>query len=288
MSLMLLRGGRLERIARAGCWIGCGAIVLGAHGGALAYLLSSPPPELMPEPAAIMIELAEVPVAPPSQPADVAPGPQMMEAPEEVEEEVKPDEEPEEEVEPPPPEPVKQEEPLPEVTESPAPDIEVPLPPPAPLASELTPPEKKIEPKKEPPKKKPKPREKSEKPPAPRTSAAPQMQAENSEQIAAPTAGASSSRSMTPANWRSRLMSHLNRHKRYPTGESGAGKARVAFTINRAGQVLSARLVGSSGNSRFDEEAVAMLRRASPVPPPPPEVPGNTIAFTVPVDFTLR
>ena len=287
MSLMLLRGGTVERLARAGSWIGCGVLVLGVHGGALAYLLSSPPPEPLPEPAAIMIELAEVPVAPASQPAEVAPGPQMMEAPEEVEEDVKPDELPEEEVEPPPPEPVKQEEPLPEVTESPAPDIEVPLPPPAPLAAELTPPEK-VEPKKEPPKKKPKPREKSEKPPAPRTSAAPQMQAENSERVAAPTAGAASSRSMTPANWRSRLMAHLNRNKRYPTGESGSGKARVAFTINRAGQVLSARLVGSSGNSRFDEEAVAMVRRASPVPPPPAEVPGGSIAFTVPVDFTLR
>ncbi|MBS7541955.1 energy transducer TonB family protein [Ancylobacter oerskovii] len=288
MSLLLLRGRALDRVARAGCWVGCGVLVLGAHGGALAYLLSAPPPVPLQEPAAIMIELAEVPVAPPSEPVDVAPGPQMVEAPKEVEEEVKPDEQPEEEVEPPPPEPIKQEEPLPEVTESPAPDIEVPLPPPAPLASELTPPEKKIEPKKEPPKKKPKPREKNEKPPAPRTSAAPQMQAENSERIAAPTAGAANARSMTPANWRSRLMAHLNRHKRYPTGESGSGKARVAFTINRAGQVLSARLVGSSGNSRFDEEAVAMVRRASPVPAPPPEVPGGSIAFTVPVDFTLR
>lgn len=288
MSLVLLRPGARERVLRAACWLGCGALVLGVHGGALAYMLATPVEPLMPEPAAIMIELAEMPVAPPTPETNVAPGPQMVEAPEEVEEEVEPDPLARDDEPPPPPEPVKEEEPLPEVTESPAPDIEVPLPPPAPLAAELTPPEKKIEPPKEKPKKKPKPREKSEKPPAPQTSAAPAMQADASQQMASPAQGASSSRSLTPANWRSRLVAHLNRHKRYPPGENGSGKARVAFTINRAGQVIAARLAGSSGNARFDEEAVAMVRRASPVPAPPPEVPGGSIAFTVPVDFSLR
>ena len=81
---------------------------------------------------------------------------------------------------------------------------------------------------------------------------------------------------------------HLHRHKRYPSGESAAGRARGAFSIDRSGRVLSARLAGSSGNPSFDEEAVAMVRRASPVPPPPPEVAGGTITFTVPVLFSLR
>lgn len=289
MSLLLLRPGPRRRTGEACAWLGCGAVILAIHGGVLAYMLRPEPIIAAEEPAAIMIELAEMPVAPEAEPSEAPPGPQMMEAEEKVEEEVPPDPLAKEE-EVPPPDPLPQpEEPLPEVAESPAPDIEVPLPPPPPpLPPELEQPEKKPEPPKERPKPKPKPKEKSDKPPAPRTSAAPSINAPPSDRIAAPSAGASSANSRAPANWRSRLMGHLNRHKRYPASESSSGKARVAFSINRSGQVLGARLVGSSGNSAFDEEAVAMVRRASPVPPPPPEVPGATINFTVPVDFSKR
>jgi protein TonB len=290
MSLLLVRGSGGHRLREAGVWLGCGAVVLAVHGGALGYMLTDPPPVMIEEPAAIMIELAEMPVAPAAEPTELPPGPQMVEAQEKVEEETPPDPLAEEVEDTPPPEPLPPEEPIPEVAESPAKDIEVPLPPPPPLVQEIPPPEEKPEPPKEQPKPKPKPKreKKSDLPPAPRTSAAPAIDAQNAERIAAPTAGAATSNSRVPANWRSRLMAHLNRHKRYPGGESASGKARVAFSINRAGQVLSARLAGSSGNPRFDEEAVAMVRRASPVPPPPPEVAGGTISFTVPVLFSLR
>lgn len=286
---MLLKGGPRQRSVEVLVWAVCGVVVLGVHGAAVAYMLQPPPLVAADEPAAIMIELAELPVSPEAEPVELPPGPQMMEAPEKIEQEVPPD--PLSEVEDvPPPEPEIEQEPIPEVAQSPAPDIEVPLPPPPPLAAELTPPEKKPDPPKERPKPKPKPkeREKSEKPPAPQTSAAPSIDAARADRVAAPTAGASSSRSMTVANWRSRLMAHLNRHKRYPTGENGSGKARVAFTIDRSGRVLAARLVGGSGNGSFDEEAVAMVRRASPVPPPPADIGGSTISFSVPVDFTRR
>ncbi|GLK69963.1 TonB family protein [Ancylobacter dichloromethanicus] len=290
MSLLLLKGTPGHRLREASGWLACGAIVLAVHGGALGYILSEPPIVAAEEPAAIMIELAEMPVAPAAEPVELPPGPQMVEAQEKVEEEVPPDPLAEEVEDTPPPEPVPEEEPVPEVPESPAKDIEVPLPPPPPLAQEIPPPEEKPDPPKERPKPKPKPKkkEKSDLPPAPRTSAAPSIEAQRSDRIAAPTAGAATSNSRAPANWRSRLMAHLNRHKRYPSGESGAGKARVAFSINRSGRVLSARLVGSSGNASFDREAVAMVRRASPVPAPPPEVGGGTISFTVPVLFSVR
>ncbi|CAA0088459.1 Uncharacterised protein [Starkeya nomas] len=289
MSLLLLKGGPRHKLREAGIWLTCGAVVLAVHGGALGYMMSEPPIVAAEEPAAIMIELAEMPVAPESEPLELPPGPQMVEAPEKVEEEVPPDPLAKDE-DVPPPEPVEEEEPVPEVTESPAPEIEVPLPPPPPLAAELKPREKKPDPPKQRPKPKPKPRErdKSDKPPAPRTTSAPSLDAARSDRVAAPTSGASSANSRAPANWRSRLMAHLNRHKRYPGGASGSGRARVSFSINRSGQVLSARLAGSSGNPAFDQEAVAMVRRASPVPAPPPEVPGGTIVFTVPVQFSPR
>ena len=80
-------------------------------------------------------------------------------------------------------------------------------------------------------------------------------------------------------------MAHLNRHKRFPPG-GGRGTASVAFSIDRAGRVLSARLVRSSGDATLDQEAVALARRASPVPPPPPNVGnGGNVLLAVPIRF---
>lgn len=79
-------------------------------------------------------------------------------------------------------------------------------------------------------------------------------------------------------------MAHLNRFKRFPSGASG-GTAQVAFSIDRAGRVLSSRLIGSSGDPALDAEAVAMMRRASPVPAPPSSVGGGSITLAVPVRF---
>lgn len=292
MSVLLLQGGVGHRAAEAGRWLGCGALVFGLHWAAFNLPDAPPAPIPIQEPA-VMIELAELPVAPPAEPVDLAPGPTMQEAPEKVEEEVPPDPLAKAEDTPPPPPLEKVEEPLPQLDAAPVDNIEVPLPPPIPLASELTPPERKVELPKEPPKPKPKPKDRprNEKPPAPRTAAAPRVNAAPSNRVAAPTQGASSSRSVSPANWRSRLMAHLNRHKRYPPEARSAGaqgRPRVAFTINRSGQVTSARLVGSSGSSALDAEAVAMVRRASPVPAPPPEMGGGSFSFTVPVLFNMR
>lgn len=291
MSILLLHGGVQHRAVEASRWLGCAALVLGVHLVVLNWPKPVPAPMPM-EPPAIMIELAELPVAPPAEPVEVPPGPQMVQAPEKVEQETPPDPLARAEDVPPPPLPEIQE-PLPQAEAAPVETIEVPLPPPLPLSAELTPPEKKIEPPKERPKPKPKPKEKvrNEKPPAPRTSAAPALNATPAPRVAAPSAGASSSNSMSPANWRSQLMAHLNRNKRYPSearARGEQGRPRVAFTINRSGAVLSARLVGSSGSASLDEEAVAMVRRSSPVPPPPPEMAGSSFSFTVPVLFNMR
>jgi protein TonB len=292
MSVLLLHGGVQHRAVEASRWLGCAALVLGVHFAVLNWPASQP--AIMPvEPPAIMIELAELPVAPPSEPVEMPPGPQMTQAPERVEQETPDDPLAKAEDVPPPPPLPEVQEPLPQVEAAPVENIEVPLPPPLPLSAELTPPEKKIEPPKERPKPKPKPKEKerNEKPPAPRTSAAPALNASPAPRIAAPSAGASSSNSVSPANWRSRLMAHLNRNKRYPAdarARGEQGRPRVAFTINRSGAVLSARLASSSGSASLDAEAVAMVRRASPVPPPPPEMVGGTFSFTVPVAFNVR
>jgi protein TonB len=131
------------------------------------------------------------------------------------------------------------------------------------------------------PKPKPKPKKKKQKK-APRTTAPQSSQAQRADRAAAPTEGMASS--MSPASWKGALMAHLNRHKRFPSG-AGTGVVSVAFTIDRSGRVLSARLVRSSGDGMLDAEAVSLPRRASPVPAPPPNIGGSSITLAVPIRF---
>lgn len=99
-------------------------------------------------------------------------------------------------------------------------------------------------------------------------------------QDAAPSSASSGA---SIATWRGAVLAHLNAFKPTPTG-GATGTARVAFSVDRNGRVLSASLAGGSGDPALDAAAVAMVRRASPVPAPPPEM-GGRIALAVPVYF---
>jgi protein TonB len=238
-------------------------------------------------PAAVMIELAPLAVAPEAPQRDVAPGPEMVEA--------------QPEPEPPPPEPVEQPKeiepppPEPEPVALPEPEIKIPELPPLPDALAVLTPPPKEEPKPKPPeiKQKPKPRPKiverrkpvnPDKPKADRTTA-PFTQERTAARAAAPASGASTASPAANASWRGSLIAHLNRFKRFPHG-ADPGTVQVAFSIDRGGRVLSARLVRGSGDSALDEEAVAMIRRASPVPAPPDGLGGSSIALAVPIRFS--
>jgi periplasmic protein TonB len=91
--------------------------------------------------------------------------------------------------------------------------------------------------------------------------------------------------------WESELAAHLERFKRYPLAarqQGEQGTVRVAFTINHEGRVLSSRIVQSSGSPMLDEETLAMLTRAQPMPRPPEKMADTELSFVVPVRFTLR
>lgn len=249
-------------------WTLAGLTVVGLHVGGIWMALNWPAAAEPPgdPPAAIMMELAPLAVAPEVPEQDIAPGPQMVEA--------------EEQPEPEPEKPVEEKvEPLPEPTPEPPVETEI-KPPEAPKVEKA---EVVLPPKVEPPKPKRKPKKKKQKK-APRTTAPPSSQAQRADRAAAPAEGMASS--MSPASWRGALMAHLNRHKRFPSGAAGTGVATVAFTIDRSGRVLSARLVRSAGDPALDAEAASLPRRASPVPAPPPNVGGGSITLAVPIRFT--
>src|SRR5262249_54765795 len=91
--------------------------------------------------------------------------------------------------------------------------------------------------------------------------------------------------------WKSHILALLERHKRYPEAAQSRhqhGIAQVLFTLDRLGRVIRSRIVRSSGASTLDEEALALLLRAQPFPPPPLEVPGERVDLSVPIRFNLK
>lgn len=100
----------------------------------------------------------------------------------------------------------------------------------------------------------------------------------------------SASGSRTPATWQAALLARLEQFKRYPEAARNnrdEGTAMLTFTMDRAGHVLSARLTGSSRHALLDEETLALIHRAEPLPPPPDTIHGARLTLTVPVEFFL-
>jgi protein TonB len=91
---------------------------------------------------------------------------------------------------------------------------------------------------------------------------------------------------MSASAWQGLVSAQVNRNTRYPPSAQGAsGASSVSFSIDRSGRLVSASLSRSSGSSALDAEAVAIVRRASPFPPPPPEIPGGRFNFTKTINF---
>lgn len=93
-----------------------------------------------------------------------------------------------------------------------------------------------------------------------------------------------------PASWEARLLAHLEKYRRYPASARARreqGVAYVRFRMNRAGRVLDAALLRSSGNAALDRAAMETIRRAQPLPAIP-EDRADELQLSVPVEFTVR
>ena len=105
----------------------------------------------------------------------------------------------------------------------------------------------------------------------------------------APAQGTGESAQRMRATWQKELVAHLDKHKRYPADRSQkTAEILVSFTLDRMGHVLSASIVKGSGDSAFDEAALAMVRKSDPVPMPPPLVADEGLNFTLPVIFRIK
>lgn len=86
------------------------------------------------------------------------------------------------------------------------------------------------------------------------------------------------------------MLAALNELRRYPRiamGRRQQGIPYIRFVMDRDGKVLLSRLERSSGFAELDREAVALPKRASPLPKPPADKSGETLELVVPVEFFM-
>jgi len=166
----------------------------------------------------------------------------------------------------PPPEPE-----MPAAPQAPAPKPVVALPPPKPK-----PPPRRVEPA----------------PPLPAPT--PAVAAAPAEPAAAPAEPAARPAPAPPTaspSYQGLLLAQLERSKRYPREARmlhQEGIVSLRFTLDRAGKLLAFRLEHSSGHRALDEEVLAMIQRAAPLPPFPPEMTEPQLELVVPIRFSLR
>lgn len=234
-------------------WSGSFVVSVAAHVGAVAMTLdwaASRQARDADNPAAVMLELAPLAVAPEPVSIEAPPGPDLSE--------VIP------EPEPPPP-------------------VEIPPMPLATMPSYEAPvvPQRKIEPIERKPERRP-PVQRSA-PPVSRQAAA-----ESAAPAADPTPRPDSA---ALPSWKSLLVRHLERHKRYPAEAQRArheGVAYIRFVTGRDGKVSSLRVERTAGFASLDQEGLDLLMRSQPLPPLPSDQPGDSLEIVVPVQFFLK
>ena len=94
----------------------------------------------------------------------------------------------------------------------------------------------------------------------------------------------------TVATWRSQVLTLLERNKRaYPAKareRDEQGMTQFGFRIDSDGRLIASRIVKSSGSATLDAETLALLERAQPYPPPPPDMVGQEQIFQL--NYRLR
>ncbi len=236
-------------------WTACFALVLGVHAAAAAGLFGHwrGAVEPLADAPAVLVELAPAPAAPAVPLREVAPGPQQMQAPA-----------------------------VPERRRAPEPET-VPLPQTEPqpaLRAVVLPPRRPVETPHA-----SQPRHQA------RLTSAPNAAAHKAARAAAPAPGAPSGDPRALPNWKSALVARLERFKRYPAearARGVEGVAQLAFDVDRSGRVHRAHIVRSSGSDLLDRATLALIERAQPLPPPPPQLRGAQIAITVPIRYNIR
>ena len=122
-------------------------------------------------------------------------------------------------------------------------------------------------------------------PPQPETPATPPA-ATSPAPAPTPSPPAPAKPSPAVVSWQQAMVARLDRFKSYPSQANGAeGTVTVSFRIDRQGKVVGSQVAKSSGSSVLDAAALALIKRASPFPPPPAELSDADLSIVVPVRY---
>jgi TonB family protein len=94
---------------------------------------------------------------------------------------------------------------------------------------------------------------------------------------------------LSVADWKSQIIELIERNKRYPLSAPRDEErvVQVLFSLDRRGRVMDSRIISSSGSSVLDEEALALVRRSEPFPPPPQELKDH-VNLRLPIRFNPK
>lgn len=238
-------------------WTSCAVVAVAAHGLLAVAVLARPDEMLDPGSPVVMVELAPIAAAPSPTPSDQPPAPQVQtESEQRVQEDV-------EQKQKPPEEQVEE-------THVPNPEVTLPQRVPEPPKQEQ---EAKVEQRAQ---------DASQ-------AAAPQGAPVTAALPAAPAPGHNDERAaVAMATWERALSARLEAVKRYPAHAHGeTGIAGVTFRVDRNGHVLSARITHSSGFGALDEDAIATLKRADPLPAPPSGLSDEMLTIKTAIRYKL-
>jgi protein TonB len=89
--------------------------------------------------------------------------------------------------------------------------------------------------------------------------------------------------------WNHLVSARLQQNKRYPAAAAHGEQGTVAFSfvVDAQGKILSQRIVRSSGHPALDEEALAMLKRAQPLPAFLPTMTQPTMEVNTSIGYTV-
>lgn len=250
-------------------WVLCGTVAVMAHAAlAAGFVAWREEPDDDGEPSgAVVMELAPLAVTRMDVPLDIAPGPDQVQS-EAVQQ--APEEKQAEKTEE---QPALAAEEKPVLPLASAPDAEAALP-----QAEKPPAQ---------PKQAPQPQL-----PAPVTSAVQALSDQQGPVAQAPVQAApKAAPSDALPKWQHRLETILERNKRYPGAAQNRreqGVVLVSFVVDKLGRLQSSHIVRSSGHAALDDEAISLLHRSGPFPPPPPDLPGAHVSVVAPVRFNLQ
>lgn len=102
----------------------------------------------------------------------------------------------------------------------------------------------------------------------------------------APNLGMGKDKLKLTADWGRKISAYFKLHQRYPKERNKAATVKVSLVLNRRGNVVSANVARSSGDTAFDDAAISMIKRSDPVPAPPAALTDDVFSFSLDVNFT--